>query len=123
MTRPELEHAALVAVCPCWATSLEQQLEETDDDTLKQVIEDPQYLHRQEQFHNPISEADYLMELGACPSQQVECGHEDLDASGICPDCDEDVTFTTACERCGEMNIELTDFGAEEYCDSCKAAA
>lgn len=69
MTRTELQAAALASVCPCWATSLEQQLDETDDDTLKQVIEDPQYLHRQEQFNNPISEAEYLAELGDCPEQ------------------------------------------------------
>jgi hypothetical protein len=67
MNREELEQSALDNVCACWAYDLRSQLEETDDNTLHNIIADSQWLHRQNQLENPVSLEEYQAELEACP--------------------------------------------------------
>ena len=68
MTRKELEQAALKSVCACWHYDLHNRMDETDDDSLKKVIEDPQYFHKHNQLYNPVSQEEYEEELRDCPS-------------------------------------------------------
>jgi redox-regulated HSP33 family molecular chaperone len=68
MTRETLEQEALKAVCSCWVYDLQNELETVPDEELRNIIKDPQFLHKQNQIHNPVSEEEYQEELKECTS-------------------------------------------------------
>lgn len=65
--RQLLERNALDNVCACWFFDLRDEIGEADDETLRAVAEDSQYLHKQNQKHNPVSDAEFQVELMSCP--------------------------------------------------------
>ncbi|MDE2106078.1 MAG: hypothetical protein KGL39_53135 [Patescibacteria group bacterium] len=67
MTRKQLEKAALKNVCACWYYDLYNQMDETDDLTLERIIDDSQYLHKQNQKDDPVPQAEYEEEMRGCP--------------------------------------------------------
>jgi hypothetical protein len=64
--REQLEEQARQSVCPCWYYDLCDQMDETEDDTLREIIADPQYGHKHAQQSDPVSSEEYEQELANC---------------------------------------------------------
>lgn len=105
-----LKRAAMGVVCACWRHTLAGEMDEVDAVTLAAIVSDPQFLHHQNQQHNPVSGEDFAAEIRACP---VSAAHTE--------GCLGEHTQCVACPDANNLSVCVTEFGGASFCAACDA--
>lgn len=64
--RETLEAEAKRSVCACHVYTLANDIDQADDGTLQNIIDDPKYIHKHMQENDPVSAEEYAEELADC---------------------------------------------------------